>query len=62
MNTLTYKEIRDRYLEFFKKNGHAEIPSASLVPENDPSVIFVNAGMFPLVPFLQGETHPAGTR
>ncbi len=62
MKNLTYKEIRDRYIEFFKKNGHTEIPSAPLVPENDPSVLFVNAGMFPLVPFLQGEKHPNGTR
>ena len=62
MKKLTYKEIRDRYIEFFKKNGHIEIPSAPLVPENDPSVLFVNAGMFPLVPFLQGEKHPNGTR
>jgi len=62
MNTFSYKEIRDRYIEYFKKNNHQEIPSAPLVPENDPSVLFVNAGMFPLVPFLQGETHPKGTR
>ncbi len=62
MKKLTYKEIRDKYIEFFKKNGHTEIPSAPLVPENDPSVLFVNAGMFPLVPFLQGEKHPNGTR
>ena len=62
MNQLTYKEIRDKYIEYFKKNGHKEIPSAPLVPENDPSVLFVNAGMFPLVPFLQGEKHPKGTR
>jgi len=62
MNTFSYKEIRDRYIEYFKKNNHQEIPSAPLVPENDPSVLFVNAGMFPLVPFLQGETHPSGTR
>ena len=62
MDTFSYKEIRDRYIEYFKKNNHQEIPSAPLVPENDPSVLFVNAGMFPLVPFLQGETHPKGTR
>jgi len=62
MNTFSYKEIRDKYIEYFKKNNHQEIPSAPLVPENDPSVLFVNAGMFPLVPFLQGETHPKGTR
>ena len=55
-------EIRNKYLEFFKKNGHAIIPSASLIPENDPSVLFTTAGMQPLVPYLLGEKHPAGTR
>ena len=55
-------EIRNKYLEFFKKNGHAIIPSASLIPENDPSVLFTTAGMQPLVPYLLGEAHPAGTR
>jgi alanyl-tRNA synthetase len=62
MKDLKYNEIRTRYLDFFKHKGHAEIPSAPLVPENDPSVLFVNAGMFPLVPFLMGEKHPKGTR
>lgn len=62
MKNLSYKEIRDKYIEYFKRNNHQEIPSAPLVPENDPSVLFVNAGMFPLVPFLQGEAHPKGTR
>jgi len=62
MNHLSYKEIREKYIKFFEKNNHKEINSASLVPENDPSVLFVNAGMFPLVPFLQGEKHPSGTR
>ncbi|KUK67589.1 MAG: Alanine--tRNA ligase [candidate division WS6 bacterium 36_33] len=62
MKDLKYNEIRSSYLDFFKKKGHAEIPSAPLVPENDPSVLFVNAGMFPLVPFLMGEKHPKGTR
>lgn len=62
MKDLKYNEIRSKYLDFFKKKGHAEIPSAPLVPENDPSVLFVNAGMFPLVPFLMGEKHPKGTR
>ncbi len=55
-------EIRNRYLNFFKKHGHAIIPSAPLIPENDPSVLFTTAGMQPLVPYLLGETHPAGTR
>lgn len=62
MNNLSYIEIRKKYLEFLKARGHAEIAGASLVPENDPSVLFVNAGMFPLVPFLLGEKHPLGTR
>jgi alanyl-tRNA synthetase len=62
MKDLKYNEIRSKYLDFFKKKGHAEIPSAPLVPEDDPSVLFVNAGMFPLVPFLMGEKHPKGTR
>ena len=55
-------EIRNKYLEFFKKHGHAIIPSASLIPENDPSVLFTTAGMQPLVPYLLGEKHPEGTR
>lgn len=62
MKNFTYKEIREKYLQFFKDRGHAEIPSAPLIPEDDPSVLFVNAGMFPLVPFLKGETHPQGKR
>ena len=55
-------EIRNKYLEFFKRHGHAVIPSASLIPENDPSVLFTTAGMQPLVPYLLGEKHPEGTR
>ena len=55
-------EIRNKYLEFFKRNGHAVIQSASLIPENDPSVLFTTAGMQPLVPYLLGEKHPQGTR
>lgn len=55
-------EIRSRFLKFFEKRGHAIIPSASLVPENDPSVLFNTAGMQPLVPYLLGRPHPAGTR
>lgn len=62
MKNFTYKEVREKYLQFFKDRGHAEIPSAPLIPEDDPSVLFVNAGMFPLVPFLKGETHPQGKR
>ncbi len=56
------KEIRDRFLVFFEKRGHAIIPSASLVPENDPSVLFNTAGMQPLVPYLMGTPHPCGKR
>lgn len=55
-------EIRDRFLKFFAARGHAIVPSASLVPENDPSVLFNTAGMQPLVPYLLGQKHPLGTR
>jgi alanyl-tRNA synthetase len=56
------EEIRSRFLEFFKKRGHAVLPSASLVPVNDPSALFTTAGMQPLVPYLLGEKHPLGSR
>ena len=56
------EEIRNRFLKFFENRGHAIIPSASLVPENDPSVLFNTAGMQPLAPYLLGETHPSGSR
>ena len=55
-------EIRNKYLNFFKEHGHTVIPSASLIPENDPSVLFTTAGMQPLVPYLLGEKHPDGKR
>ncbi|HEV7701880.1 MAG TPA: alanine--tRNA ligase [Candidatus Paceibacterota bacterium] len=55
-------EIRKRFLKFFEKRGHKIIPSASLVPENDPSVLFNTAGMQPLVPYLLGQEHPMGKR
>ncbi len=55
-------EIRKRFLDFFAKRGHAILPSTSLVPKNDPSVLFNTAGMQPLVPYLMGEKHPSGTR
>ena len=55
-------EIRNKYLNFFKEHGHTIIPSAPLIPENDPSVLFTTAGMQPLVPYLLGEKHPSGTR
>ncbi|MFH1745145.1 MAG: alanine--tRNA ligase [bacterium] len=54
------KEIRQKYLDFFKEKGHAIIPSASLIPENDPTVLFTTAGMQPLVPYFLGEKHPEG--
>jgi len=60
---MTAKDIRRKYIDFFvKKHQHAEIKSASLIPENDPTVLFTTAGMHPLVPFLMGEKHPSGTR
>ena len=55
-------DLRKKYLEFFKENGHVIIPSAPLVPENDPTCLFNTAGMQPLVPYLKGEKHPAGKR
>ena len=55
-------EIRNKYLNFFKNHGHSVIPSAPVIPENDPSVLFTTAGMQPLVPYLLGQKHPAGTR
>jgi len=55
-------ELRKKYIEFFKSKGHVEIPSASLIPENDPSVLFITAGMHPLVPYLMGEEHPQGSK
>ena len=55
-------EIRKKYLDFFKNHGHKVIPSAPLIPENDPSVLFTTAGMQPLVPFLLGEKHSEGRR
>ncbi len=59
---MTTNEIRAKFLDFFKEKGHAVIPSASLIPENDPTVLFTTAGMHPLVPYLLGEKHPAGNR
>lgn len=56
------KEIRSKYLKFFNEKGHAIIDSASVIPENDPTVLFTTAGMHPLVPYLLGEPHPEGTR
>ena len=56
------KQLIKKYLEFFKSKGHKEIPNASLIPENDPTVLFTTAGMHPLVPFLLGQPHPLGKR
>ncbi len=55
-------ELRKKYLKFFEEKGHAVIPSAPLVPANDPTVLFTTAGMHPLVPFLLGQEHPSGKR
>ena len=62
MKKLTSNQLRTRWTEFFAERGHAVIPSASLIPENDPTVPFTTAGMHPLVPYLLGEKHPAGVR
>ncbi len=62
MKSMTSKELRQLYLDFFVSKGHAVIPSASLIPENDPTVLFTTAGMHPLVPYLMGEKHPEGKR
>jgi alanyl-tRNA synthetase len=59
---MTVNELRQKYLDFFQTKKHVVIPSASLIPENDPSVLFTMAGMHPLVPYLLGEKHPQGTR
>ncbi|MBI1908069.1 alanine--tRNA ligase [Candidatus Uhrbacteria bacterium] len=59
---MTGNELRKKYIDFFKTKGHAEIASASVVPENDPTVLFTTAGMHPLVPYLLGEPHPSGKR
>ena len=59
---LSYSELKQKYLEFFKERGHAIVPSAPLIPEHDPSVLFTTSGMHPLVPYLLGQPHPQGTR
>ena len=59
---MTANELRSKYIDFFKSKNHVEISGQSLIPENDPSVLFTTAGMHPLVPYLLGEKHPAGTR
>lgn len=62
MDCMTAQQIRKAYLDFFKNNGHTVIPRALLVPQNDPTTLFTGSGMQPLVPYLLGEEHPAGTR
>ena len=59
---MTGKELREKYINFFIEKGHKQISGKSLIPENDPTVLFTTAGMHPLVPYLLGEEHPAGTR
>ncbi|MDR1826360.1 MAG: alanine--tRNA ligase [Rickettsiales bacterium] len=59
---MTSRELRQLYIDFFTARGHKQIPSASLIPENDPSVLFTTAGMHPLVPYLLGAPHPMGKR
>ena len=56
------QDVRQKYIEFFVKRGHKEIPSAPLVPQNDPTTLFNSSGMQPLVPYLLGEPHPLGKR
>src|SRR5688500_15989842 len=62
MKALSTNELREKYQRFFESKEHARIPSAPLVPENDPSVSFTTAGMHPLVPYLKGQSHPSGKR
>jgi alanyl-tRNA synthetase len=59
---MTANELREKFLRFFEEKGHKRLPSAPLIPENDPTVLFTTAGMHPLIPFLLGEKHPAGNR
>ncbi len=62
MNSMTANELRKKYIEFFVSRDHKEISGKSLIPENDPTVLFTTAGMHPLVPYILGEPHPAGNR
>ena len=62
MKQLSSNELRALFLKFFQEKGHSVIPSASVIPENDPTVLFTTAGMHPLVPYLLGQKHPQGTR
>ncbi len=62
MQNVSSNQLRALFLKFFQQHGHAVIPSASVIPENDPTVLFTTAGMHPLVPYLMGQSHPAGKR
>jgi alanyl-tRNA synthetase len=62
MSNLTGNQIRQKYLEFFKKRGHVEVPSASLVPQNDPTTLFTSSGMQPMIAYFLGEAHPEGDK
>ena len=62
MKEITSAELREKFLSFMESKGHHRIDSASVIPENDPTVLFTTAGMHPLVPYLMGTPHPAGTR
>ena len=59
---MTSKQILEKYIKFYTDRGHKQVPNVSLVPENDPTLLFVNSGMFPLVPYLSGQSHPLGKR
>ena len=59
---MTSEEVRKKYLEFFKERGHIVIPSASLVPKDDPTTLLTGSGMQPLIPYLMGEEHDSGKR
>ncbi|HRW79062.1 MAG TPA: alanine--tRNA ligase-related protein, partial [Candidatus Sabulitectum sp.] len=59
---MTERELVELYIRFFEGKGHKRIPGASIIPENDSTILFTPAGMQPLVPFLLGEKHPAGKR
>ena len=62
MEKITSENLREKFLRFMESKGHKIIPSASLIPENAPTVLFTTAGMHPLVPYLLGQKHPEGTR
>ena len=62
MKELTANQLRQMYIDFFVSKGHRQISGASLIPENDPTVLFTTAGMHPLVPYILGQEHPAGTK